>query len=314
MFKYSWSTWAASLFHVEHLESILACPICGSEDISSAHQIKDHMVSQEVFTVVGCSQCGMKRTSPRPNTSSIGRYYESDAYKSHNDDGGGLFDAIYHVTRNWAAGKKARFLDSVSPLKSKIPALLDVGCGIGVFLEAAKKQNWGVFGVEISENARKQAEKRLNQPVFEKIEALPNEQKFDGISLFHVLEHLPEPKGTLEVLLEKAQPGAPLILALPNYESWDAKHYGADWAAWDVPIHFWHFRKEDVQALAHATGWDLESIHPMPLDAYYVSLLSESFQKGRKRWIAASLKGFWSNLRGGKHNTSSLIYVLRKPS
>ena len=314
MFKYSWSTWAASLFHVEHLIAISECPVCGSEEIANAQQIKDHMVSQEVFTVVGCSDCGMKRTSPRPDVSAIGRYYESDAYKSHNDEGGRLFDAIYHVTRNWAAGKKARFLDSVSPLKSKIPALLDVGCGIGVFLEAAKKQKWTVFGVEISENARKQAEKRLNQPVFEKIEDLPNAQKFDGISLFHVLEHLPEPKATLEVLFQKAQPGAPLILALPNYESWDAKHYGSDWAAWDVPIHFWHFRKADVQAVAQATGWELESIHPMPLDAYYVSLLSESFRTGRKRWISATLKGWWSNLRGGKQNTSSLIYVLRKPS
>jgi len=314
MFKYSWSTWAASLFHVEHIESIPTCPICASDEVSSAHQVKDHMVSKEVFTIVGCSSCGMKRTSPRPRAEHIGRYYESTAYKSHNDEAGGLFDAVYHVTRQWAAGKKARFLNSVSPLKSKIPALLDVGCGIGVFLEAAKKQKWTVFGVEISENARKQAEKRLNGPVFEKIDDLPNDQKFDGISLFHVLEHLPEPKGTLEVLFEKAQPGAPLILALPNYESWDAVHYGSHWAAWDVPIHFWHFRKDDVAKLAEQTSWVLESTHPMPLDAYYVSLLSESFRFGRKRWISATLKGAWSNLRGGKTNTSSLIYVLRKPS
>ncbi len=299
---------------MEHLDSILACPICGSEEVAHAQEVKDHMVSHEVFTIVGCSSCGMKRTSPRPSAEHIGRYYESDAYKSHNDSSGGLFDAVYHVTRNWAAGKKARFLDSVSPVKSKIPALLDVGCGIGVFLEAAKKQNWSVFGVEISENARKQAEKRLNQPVFEKLEELPDAQKFDGISLFHVLEHLPDPKATLEVLFEKALPGSPLILALPNYESWDCRHYDTYWAAWDVPIHFWHFRKTDVQKLAESTGWELDSIHPMPLDAYYVSLLSESFKTGRKRWAAATLKGFWSNLKGGKKNTSSLIYVLRKPS
>ena len=211
-------------------------------------------------------------------------------------------------------GKKFNFSIALVPSKSKIRVLLDVGCGIGVFLEEAKKQKWTVFGVEISENARKQAEKRINQLVFEKIEDLPVEQKFDGISLFHVLEHLPDPVHTLKVLHERAQPGAALVLALPNPKSWDAEHYGVHWAAWDVPIHFWHFTKEDVNRLATKTGWQLESIRPMQLDAYYVGLLSESFQHGSKRWIAATWKGFWSNIRGGRENTSSLMYVLRKPS
>ena len=129
-----------------------------------------------------------------------------------------------------------------------------------------------------------------------------------------MLEHLPDPVGTMHALYEKALPGSALILALPNPNSWDAKHYGAHWAAWDVPIHFWHFTKSDVQRLAQHTGWTLETIRPMRLDAYYVGLLSESFLHGKKRWMAATWKGLRSNMLGGRENTSSLMYVLRKPS
>ena len=302
------------MFHVEHLEYIPTCPLCQSKESTPSVTVRDHMVSQEDFTIVACSSCGFLRTTPRPSSESIGRYYDSPAYKSHNEAGQGLFDMLYHFLRGYAARKKVQFLHHQVPQKSKIRVLLDVGCGIGVFLEEAKKQNWNVFGVEISENARKQAEKRINQPVFEKLEDLPNDQKFDGISLFHVLEHLPDPVGTMHALYDKALPGSALILALPNPNSWDAKHYGAHWAAWDVPIHFWHFTKSDVQRLAQHTGWTLETIRPMRLDAYYVGLLSESFLHGKKRWMTATWKGLRSNMLGGRENTSSLMYVLRKPS
>ena len=205
------------------------------------------MVSQENFEIIQCASCGFKRTSPRPDQNHIGKYYDSPAYKSHNESSKGLFDVLYNFLRDRAARKKAKFLSQRS-------------------------------------------------------------------TLFHVLEHLPEPLETKKALYAKASPGACLILALPNPDSWDAHHYGTHWAAWDVPIHFWHFRKEDVKRLAKESGWNYESVDPMPLDAFYVGLLSESFRHGSKRWISATLKGLWSNFRGGKDNTSSLLYVLRKPS
>ncbi|MDG1252900.1 MAG: class I SAM-dependent methyltransferase [Schleiferiaceae bacterium] len=277
-------------------------------------RVNDHMVSQDDFEIIQCASCNFKRTSPRPDQKHIGRYYDSPAYKSHNETSKGLFDVLYNFLRDRAARKKAKFLSQRGPSESKIRNLLDVGCGIGVFLEAAKNDKWGVFGVEISENARKQAENRINQPVFEKLEQLPAEQKFDGITLFHVLEHLPEPLETMKALYAKATPGACLLLALPNPDSWDAHHYGTHWAAWDVPIHFWHFTKVDVKRLAQESEWSYESVHRMPLDAFYVGLLSESFRHGSKRWVSATIKGLWSNFKGGKDNSSSLMYVLRKPS
>ena len=292
------------------MQEINTCPLCGSNHTSHTVPVKDHMVSQEVFHVLTCAGCGFQRTSPRPQE--IGSYYESDDYLSHNTNKRSLFDRVYHAIRNRAASQKLQFLQKNLAKNVKIPHLLDIGCGIGVFLGEAKKRKWTISGVELSDSARKQAETRLNQPIFKHFEELPGDTKFDGISLWHVLEHLPNPIETLQRIHDHAEPGAVLVLGLPNPESHDAQHYGADWAAWDVPIHFWHFRKSDVEALANQTGWKLESVHPMKWDAYYVSLLSESFIHGNKRWIAATWRGWVSNLKGGKTNASSLKYVLRK--
>lgn len=299
------------MFHVEHvMENINTCPICQSDAISQSFAVKDHMVSGESFNVVSCADCGFQRTSPRPNP--IGPYYESDDYLSHNTNKRSLFDRAYHIIRDRAASQKLQFLQKQLSQNTEIPRLLDIGCGIGVFLNEAKKQKWSISGVEISDSARKQAETRLNQPIFKHFDEVPPDAKFDGISLWHVLEHLPNPVETLQKIHTHAEEGAALVLGLPNPESHDAQFYGSDWAAWDVPIHFWHFRKQDVEALANMTGWTLESVHPMKWDSYYVSLLSESFIHGRKRWVPATWRGWLSNLKGGEHNTSSLKYVLRK--
>ena len=276
------------------------------------------MVSLEDFHVVACSSCQLQRTSPRPEL--IGAYYESDDYLSHTSDAEGLFAKLYGAIRLWAAGKKVNFLEKQMAISGRRARLMDVGCGIGVFLAKAKSKELEVYGVELSDLARKQAENRLNQPIFTNLSDVVLTQTMasplDGVSLFHVLEHLPDPAETLKKLHDLTSKEAVVVLGLPNPESWDAKHYGSMWAAWDVPIHFWHFTKENIKELASRNGWVLDSIHPMPLDAYYVSLLSERFKgrKGALAWLFAIAVGFYSNLRGGRQNTSSLLYVLRKPS
>ncbi len=101
-------------------------------------------------------------------------------------------------------------------------------------------------------------------------------------------------------------------MALPNYASPDARHYGTFWAAWDVPIHYWHFTKESMTELAKRKGLFVEAVHPMRMDAFYVSLLSERYKTGSSNWLSAFYQGLRSNILGGHSNASSLIYVLRK--
>jgi predicted SAM-dependent methyltransferase len=141
---------------------------------------------------------------------------------------------------------------------------------------------------------------------------LPDEH-FDVITLWHVLEHVDELMALMNTLFEKLKAGGIIVLAQPNPESWDAKHYGKYWAAWDVPIHYYHFKRKNISKLAAKVNLTLCEVINMPFDAFYISLLSEEYKEGRKNWINAIINGLKSNLDARKSkNASSLTYILKK--
>ena len=287
------------------------CPCCGSSDRERPMSVVDHMVSHEKFNVAFCVSCGCGITSPRPDE--IGPYYESPAYTSHHDQNSGFFGLIYGWARSIASGQKLRLIKQASK-KSK-GALLDYGCGVGVFTRRAERAGWTVDGIELSSEARKRAQEKLKRGrVVERRGDLNEDRTYDAVTLFHVLEHLEDPAETLAWIRTRLNAGGALIVAVPNYESSDAQHYGPYWAAYDVPIHYWHFTKQSLGALAKATGWFVSEVRPMRMDAFYVSLLSEAYKTGSKIWLSAIYQGIRSNIKGGRTNASSLIYVLRKAS
>ena len=269
--------------------------------------VVDHMVSQEEFNIEFCS-CGLGITNPRPDE--IGPYYDSPAYTSHSDTNAGIFGALYGLARNFAARQKVRLIKATTK-KSK-GSLLDYGCGVGVFTARAEHQGWSVQGIELSDAARALANEKLKRGRAVKDRSELSTTTYDAVTLFHVLEHLDDPNEVLQWVRERLNPGGALIIAVPNYESPDAKHYGRFWAAWDVPIHYWHFSKSAITQLAQSNGWFVEAVRPMRLDAFYVGLLSESYKIGSKNWLSAVYQGLRSNILGGSRNASSLIYVLRK--
>ena len=300
------------MLHVEQMKKNIKCPACEESASRFEKKIIDHMVSKEVFDIRSCVGCGLWRTDPRPALEKIGNYYESPNYLSHSEESQTFFKKLYNSFRSYNAINKLKILEDHVSEKSNIRRLLDVGCGIGVFLEHAKFRKWSIFGIETNKKARKIAEKRLKSPILENIDDLKVEEKFDAISLWHVLEHLPDPDQAMEKLHHHSTKKAILVIGVPNRESYDAKLYDKHWAAYDVPIHFWHFTKKDIKNLAKKTGWKVDAVLPMRLDAFYVSLLSELYKCGRKNWIKAFRLGLISNYKGGQTNTSSLVYVLKK--
>lgn len=300
------------MLHVEQMKKNIKCPTCEESASRFEKKIIDHMVSKEVFDIRSCVGCGLWRTEPRPTLETIGNYYDSPNYLSHSEESQTVFKKLYNGFRSYNAIKKLKILEDYVSEKSNIRRLLDVGCGIGVFLEHAKFRKWNVFGIETNKKARKIAEKRLKSPILENIDDLKVGEKFDAISLWHVLEHLTDPNQAMKKFHHYSTKKAILVIGVPNRESYDAKLYDEYWAAYDVPIHFWHFTKKDIKNLAEKTGWKVEVVLPMRLDAFYVSLLSELYKYGRKNWIKSFLLGLISNYKGGQTNTSSLVYVLKK--
>ena len=191
--------------------------------------------------------------------------------------------------------------------------LLDVGCGTGDFLNTCNVAGWNVVGVEPNKKAQQLATDKLksNSKIVSDLFEIKNEQ-FDVITLWHVLEHVSNLEVYISKLKQLLKPNGTLIIAVPNYKSFDADHYKEFWAAFDAPRHLWHFSKKSISVLFSKENLKVEKILPMKFDSFYVSLLSEKYKTSKMNYLKAFYVGALSNLKAiitKEH--SSLIYVLK---
>ena len=253
-----------------------------------------------------CGSCSLRMTSPRPTQDSVGKYYQSTDYISHSNTSKGLMNRIYHLVRHVAIRQKYALLRSLNVCNS----VLDIGAGTGDLLVYLQNKGVSVKGVEPDTTARKVALEKNGLRLHD-LEFLDNNEQYDIISMWHVLEHVHHPDRLLKKLALKLFPGGALVVAVPNHLSKDATIYGTDWAAYDVPRHLFHFSRNDLHALAKHSGLMVEKVLPMYFDSYYVSMLSEKARGGT--FVHGMLNGFRSNIsaRTRTGEFSSLIYILR---
>jgi 2-polyprenyl-3-methyl-5-hydroxy-6-metoxy-1,4-benzoquinol methylase len=269
--------------------------------------VKDYSVSKETFDLYHDEALDMLITHPQPSLENLGKYYESEDYISHTDNKRSLFEKLYHFIKSIALKNKLNLINSLQFQKGKI---LDIGAGTGEFLAVAKNDGWQTMGVEPSVKAKAIA-KSKGVSFVEQTSELEN-QSFDVISMWHVLEHVPDLDKQIKELKRLLKPTGTLIIAVPNFKSFDAKHYGKFWAAFDVPIHFWHFSKTAIKMLFEKEEMKLEKVLPMQFDSFYVSLLSEKYKSGKMNFIKAFFIGLQSNWKAKENfEYSSHIYVLK---
>jgi 2-polyprenyl-3-methyl-5-hydroxy-6-metoxy-1,4-benzoquinol methylase len=272
--------------------------------------IKDHSVSGEMFQLKKNEKYGFLETFPQPKTNQLSEYYKTEDYISHTDSKRNWFEKAYHLVRRFSLKQKLKLING---FKTETKTLLDVGCGTGDFLKTAKENNWIVSGVEPNADARTIANHKTDNSVFD-IHQLNNFEtnSFDVITLWHVLEHLPDLEHQMSILKKLLKPNGRLVVAVPNYKSFDASYYNQFWAAYDVPRHLWHFDQNSISKLFASIDMEIEQIKPMLFDAFYVSLLSEQYKSGRKNIFKGFYNGLRSNLNASRtREYSSLIYVLK---
>jgi len=291
-------------------ERLEECPVCKHPAYKNLMICKDHLVSEESFALVECMKCGLVYTNPRPEEGSLHKYYQSDNYISHTSKGNNLTNILYKIARYFTKRSKYKLVTSYQ----KTGKILDYGCGTGDLLKFFKDKGWETIGIEPDPTARKIAEESNELTVVENLKQLPAKEKYDVIMLWHVMEHISDLKSTARKIVKHLDDNGTLIIAVPNHESYDAKHYKEHWAAYDVPRHLYHFNQLNIKELFKKMKVKLKKVHPMTLDAYYVSLLSEQNKENKSNHLKAFKTGYQSNkyAKQNNNNFSSLIYVVKK--
>jgi len=269
--------------------------------------VKDNSVSAEIFELYKDTALDMLITSPQPNETELGKYYESEDYISHTDGKRSLFEKIYQFVKNIALKNKLGLINSLHSKKGRI---LDIGTGTGDFLITARNNGWDITGIEPSPKAKQIASAKGVD--FVDNTTLLEDHSFDVITMWHVLEHVPDLEKQISELKRLLKPQGSIIIAVPNFNSYDAKYYGQFWAAYDVPRHLWHFSKTAIKLLFEKKQMQLVKVLPMKFDAFYVSLLSEKYKTGKMNFITAFITGLRSNSEAKRNlEYSSHIYVIK---
>lgn len=293
--------------------TINACPLCGGAHLKRAMTCTDFYASGEQFDLYTCEDCGFTFTQGVPVEAEIGRYYETPDYISHSDTKKGVMNSVYHWVRGYMLKRKARLV--AHEAHRKTGRLLDIGTGTGYFADTMKRGGWQVEAIEKNAHARAFAKEHFGLEVKPDTALKEFEpDSFDVITLWHVMEHLEPLNEVWETLNSLLTEKGVLIVAVPNCSSYDARKYGAYWAAYDVPRHLWHFTPGTIQQLGSKHGFILAERHPMPFDAFYISMLTEKNMRHSCPFVRGMITGTlaWLHALVKKERSSSMIYVFRK--
>lgn len=290
-----------------------SCPVCKSNELVEIFSVKDYTVSGEYFSIEKCKTCTLLFTQNVAEQNEIGRYYASENYISHSDTQAGLVNKLYHLIRKKTLQSKERLIEGETEKSNG--NILDIGCGTGAFLHTMKTGGWEITGLEPDENARAKAkelygiEPQSSQNIFNL-----THNTYDAITMWHVLEHVHQLHEYIGQLNNMLTDKGKIFIAVPNYTSFDAQHYGEFWAAYDVPRHLYHFSPFSMKRLVEQHGLTIKKIKPMWFDSFYVSMLSEKYKSGKGNLIKAFLMGFISNIKTlfNPDKCSSLIYIIEK--
>jgi len=290
-----------------------SCPFCKSENTKQYLKLKDYFLTQEDFEINECDNCKLLFTTPRPSINKIAKYYKTENYLSHNENKKGLVPWIYNAVKKINIQNKFRIAFDDACLKTGKKQLLDYGCGIGDFLCYAQQKGCNVYGCDLSADARALASRKIGKEIVKPIEltTLPDKY-FDVITMWHVLEHIDDLETIVSLLYKLLSDNGRLVVAVPNYMSFDAQYYKDKWAAYDVPRHLNHFHVESLKNVFKGK-FGLVNIEPMKWDAFFISMMSEKYLSNGKPLLNGFINGLKSNLIAKKTGEySSLIYVFAK--
>lgn len=286
------------------------CPYCQNPVSTPYLKVRDEFLTKEPFEILECSTCHLLYTSPRPAPDRIGAYYQSDEYLSHQENKSGFIPKIYEAVKSVNLKRKFRLATEGLP----VGKMLEIGCGVGDFLLLAKNNGWDVTGIEPSANAKAIAQQRLGFLPLDPSETASLESySFDVITMWHVLEHVDNLMEQAMQIARLLKPHGRLVIAVPNYQSYDATYYKEKWAAWDVPRHLNHFNQDTLCRIFADPIFKFIDCQGLKWDSFYISYLSEKYLDHRLPLVRGVMRGAISNVKAHRSGMySSLVYRFSK--
>lgn len=231
-----------------------ACAVCGE---TSA--VPRFAIDQFDLRIVVCSRCETGRLDPLPDDEQIAGFYPPRYYGST----GRKFNRWIETAVRFVAARHVRFLARKIRRGGRV---LDVGCGRGTLLAALADRGLEAHGLEINPDAAEGADPRAKIRIAGSLaEAGYSANSFDMVIYWHVFEHLRDPRAALEEVWRVLRPGGFVVIAVPNFSSWQARSTGAAWFHLDPPRHIYHFPVASLKTLLTNCGFTCRSEHHFSL-------------------------------------------------
>lgn len=286
------------------------CAACGSSRSEPEFTASDPDGQSPLpFDVVRCSACGMVFVSPRPAGEDLGRFYTAGYYDKPGEDSGGLGRRLARMFMLERAAKAGR---GMPPGR-----VLDIGCGEGTFLAAMRRRGWDAWGVEVSSEGSARAAARpglhvLNKPLED---CALEPASFDLITLWHSIEHVPDPEKLLRRAAGLLKEGGSLFLAFPSADSWDFKLFGPRWFHLDPPRHLHYFSPATMAALLERCGLEATRVSHLSFEynpfGFVQSVLN--VLTGRINFFYRRLKGTFPRGEAPARGEAALTALLLPP-
>ena len=235
-----------------------ACLMCGCGQFSEVFQGSDrlyHTTTRE-FSVVRCDRCGLLRLDPTPPPQELQGYYPENYWFAPDQSAASRLEEAY---RRLVLRDHVGFVAEALAASTARGPLLDVGCGGGLFLGMMRQRGVRVVGLDFSREAAGIAWRRQQVPALAgDLERAPlRAGSFAGLTMFHVMEHLYDPRAYLAAARELLAPDGRLVVQVPNAASWQAHLLGRAWNGADIPRHLTNFRDRDLEKMIESSGFEV---------------------------------------------------------
>jgi SAM-dependent methyltransferase len=234
------------------------CPACEGAEFQLLFTATDRLyhTTSELFQVVECRQCRLLQLAPQPTPAELERYYPKDYWFTPEASAAGRLEEIY---RRFVLRDHVHFVERALKESGESGPVLDVGCGGGLFLRLLRDRGARVIGLDYSADAARVAWTSNRVPVtcgaLSQAPFAP--QTCAAITMFHVLEHLYDPRCYLRAAHDLLRPEGRLIVQVPNAGCWQFLLLGASWNGVDVPRHLFNYRPADLDRLLDSCGFEV---------------------------------------------------------